>query len=58
VVSARAGHGNQQRAINAGAKAFLEKPVDNDQLLAAIRNALGEPAPPSAAAPERHELIG
>jgi DNA-binding response OmpR family regulator len=58
IVSARAGHGNQQRAISAGAKAFLEKPVDNEQLLAAIRNALGEPATPSTAPPRRHELIG
>jgi two-component system cell cycle response regulator len=30
------------RAIEAGAQAYFQKPVDNKQLLAAIRNALGE----------------
>src|SRR3989304_4008680 len=34
---------NRERAINAGAQAFLQKPVDNDVLLSAIRKALGEP---------------
>jgi DNA-binding response OmpR family regulator len=58
VVSARSGHGNQQRAIKAGARAFLEKPVDNDQLLAAIRKALDEPAPLENAPPKRHETVG
>ena len=42
VVSGRAGLANQERAIKAGAKAFLEKPVDNAELLAVIRQALGE----------------
>jgi DNA-binding response OmpR family regulator len=42
IVSARTGHENRVRAIKAGAKAFLEKPVDNDELLAVIRQALGE----------------
>ena len=33
---------NKERALNAGAQAFLQKPVDNDVLLATIRKALGE----------------
>src|ERR1700730_13310403 len=44
VVSARDGLGNQKRAFDAGAKAFLQKPVDDAELLAVIRQALGEPA--------------
>lgn len=34
---------NRERALNAGAVAFLQKPVDNDELLAVIRKALAEP---------------
>jgi DNA-binding response OmpR family regulator len=45
VVSARDVHANRKRALEAGAKAFLQKPVDNAVLLAAIRLALGEPEP-------------
>jgi FixJ family two-component response regulator len=30
------------RALKAGAKAFLQKPVDNAQLLSVIREVLGE----------------
>lgn len=41
VVSARAGHDNQVRALKAGARAFLQKPVDNAELLAVIRQCLG-----------------
>jgi DNA-binding response OmpR family regulator len=44
VVSARDVRANQERAVKAGAKAFLQKPVDNAELLAVIRQALGEPA--------------
>ena len=44
VVSARTGHENRMRARKFGAKAFLEKPVENDELLAVIRQALGEAA--------------
>jgi DNA-binding response OmpR family regulator len=44
VVSGRAGLVNQERALKEGVKAFLEKPVDNAELSAAIRHALGEPA--------------
>ena len=43
VVSARDAHANRERAIKAGAKAFLQKPVDDAELLATIRKALGEP---------------
>jgi DNA-binding response OmpR family regulator len=42
VVSARDARANGERAIKAGAKAFLQKPVDNDKLLTFIRKALGE----------------
>ncbi len=44
VVSARDGLGNQKRAFEAGAKAFLQKPVNDAELLAVVRQALGEPA--------------
>jgi DNA-binding response OmpR family regulator len=43
VVSARDGLGNQKRALDAGAKAFLQKPVDDAELLVIIRRVLGEP---------------
>jgi len=33
---------NRQRALDAGVIAFLQKPIDNDVLLAAIREALGQ----------------
>jgi DNA-binding response OmpR family regulator len=45
VVSARDVHANRKRALEAGAKAYLQKPVDNAVLLAAIRLALGESEP-------------
>jgi len=48
VVSARDIRANQERAVKAGAKAFLQKPVDNAELLAVIRRALGEPAEEAA----------
>jgi two-component system KDP operon response regulator KdpE len=44
VVSARDVLANKDRALKAGAKAFLQKPVDNAELLKVIRQALGEPA--------------
>ena len=44
VISARDARANQERAVKSGAKAFLQKPVDNAELLAVIRRALGEPA--------------
>jgi two-component system KDP operon response regulator KdpE len=43
VVSARDAHANRERAIKAGAKAFLQKPVDDAELLAVIQQALDEP---------------
>jgi DNA-binding response OmpR family regulator len=46
VVSARDVRTNQERVFNAGAKAFLQKPVDNAELLAVIRQTLGETAQP------------
>jgi DNA-binding response OmpR family regulator len=42
VVSARDLNANMDRALKAGAKAFLQKPVDNAQLLLTIRKVLGE----------------
>jgi DNA-binding response OmpR family regulator len=44
VVSARDIRTHQELAVKAGAKAFLQKPVDNAELLAIIRQTLGEPA--------------
>jgi CheY-like chemotaxis protein len=51
VLSGRDGLGNQKRAYEAGAKAFLTKPVNDAELLTAIRQALGEPAGLSATRP-------
>ncbi len=42
VVSARDIHANKERVLKAGAKAFLQKPVDDNELLATIRQILGE----------------
>jgi DNA-binding response OmpR family regulator len=44
VISARDRSTNRERALKAGAKAYLQKPVDNAEMLAVIRQALGEPA--------------
>jgi len=41
VLSARDPHVNRERALNAGAIAFFQKPADNDELLSAIHKALG-----------------
>src|ERR1700722_11146182 len=43
IVSGRTGLPNQELAIEAGVKAFLQKPVDNAELLAVIRKTLGGP---------------
>ena len=51
VVSARDGRTNQQRALEAGAKAYLQKPVNNAELLAVIRKVLGATEASSNAAP-------
>jgi len=45
VVSARDVRANKDRALKAGAKAFLQKPVDNVELLAIIQQTLAEYAP-------------
>src|SRR6202165_3598799 len=44
VVSARDRDANMDRALKAGAKAFLQKPVANAELLAVIGRAMGEAA--------------
>jgi DNA-binding response OmpR family regulator len=44
VISARDVRENGPRVLKAGAKAYLQKPVNNSEFLAAIRLALGEPA--------------
>ena len=49
IVSGRGVSGNQERAIKAGAKVYLQKPVDNGELLAIIRQTLGEPELPGDA---------
>jgi DNA-binding response OmpR family regulator len=41
VLSARDPIANKQRALEAGAAAFFQKPADNEELLIAIRKALG-----------------
>ena len=43
VVSGRSDLPNQQLALEAGVKAFLQKPVDNAELLAVIQKTLGGP---------------
>jgi DNA-binding response OmpR family regulator len=40
VLTARDPHANRERALKAGAVAFLQKPVDNDDLLNTVRKAL------------------
>src|SRR5450755_3846035 len=54
VVSARDHNANADRALKAGARAFLQKPVDNAELLKVIRQVLGEP--PITAKPVVHDL--
>ena len=44
VISARDVRENGARVLKAGAKAYLQKPVNTSEFLAAIRLALGEPA--------------
>jgi CheY-like chemotaxis protein len=42
VLSGRDRKANEQRVLNAGAKVFLQKPVQSHEFLGAIRHALGE----------------
>jgi two-component system, OmpR family, KDP operon response regulator KdpE len=41
VLSARDPQNNEERALKAGATAFLQKPADNDELMNVIRVSLG-----------------
>jgi CheY-like chemotaxis protein len=43
VVSGRDLRGNKERALKAGAKAFVQKPWDDDELLGLIARLLGQP---------------
>ena len=43
VVSARDLHGNKERALSAGAKAYLQKPWNDHELLAIIGQLTGRP---------------
>jgi two-component system KDP operon response regulator KdpE len=52
VVSARDAHGNKERALKAGARAFLQKPWNDDELLATISKLLGQSEVPSPAKPD------
>jgi len=49
VLTAREPHGNEDRALKAGAVAFFQKPVDNAELMQAIQSTLssnrGAPLP-------------
>ncbi len=51
VVSARDAFGNRDRVLAAGAQVYLQKPVNNAELLAIIRHALVEPALPKDVGP-------
>jgi DNA-binding response OmpR family regulator len=54
VVSGRDLHGNKERALKAGAKAFLQKPWDDDELLTLISQLLAPPE--SAVSQDRYDL--
>jgi DNA-binding response OmpR family regulator len=45
VLTCRDPQANKERALRAGARAFFHKPVDNEELLAAIRMVLENPVP-------------
>jgi DNA-binding response OmpR family regulator len=47
VVSARDVHGNKERALKAGARAFVQKPWNDHELLALIGQLLGERCKPA-----------
>jgi len=44
VVTSRAGAKHRERAMKEGAMAFLTKPVQEDQFIAAVNNLIGSPA--------------
>lgn len=44
VVSAREQSPTEARAAEAGARAYVQKPFDNEELIAAVRSVLGETA--------------
>lgn len=41
VITARPAEGNRERALDAGARAFLQKPIESEELLATINQILG-----------------
>lgn len=45
VVSGREDRGNRLRALKAGARAYIQKPWDDNELLALIKQLLGPPDP-------------
>ena len=47
VVSARDVHANKERALKAGARAFLQKPWNDVELLGTISHLLAQPELPS-----------
>ncbi|MFN0150138.1 MAG: response regulator transcription factor [bacterium] len=51
VLSAAEPSVHRDRMMQAGAAAYFQKPADNAELLAAIREALGDAAPQASAAP-------
>jgi CheY-like chemotaxis protein len=50
VVSAREPAATEERSLVAGAVAFVQKPIDAEELLGAVRSALHEEDPPPATA--------
>lgn len=48
VLTARDPQGNEKKTLEAGATAFFQKPVDNNELLAMIRATLHQPSPAAA----------
>jgi DNA-binding response OmpR family regulator len=51
VVSGRDFRANQKRVVSMGAKVFLQKPVDNAEFVAVIREVLGQGLQPDEPAP-------
>jgi DNA-binding response OmpR family regulator len=44
VVSGRADEASRERALTAGARAFIQKPFETEALVGAVEDALGKPA--------------